>query len=192
MKKIIKIIGVLFFAVTLFSCTKGGSSGNNTTNNQYNFSEDPNNYFTATFSGKTLKTSGILSSLNTVVLNHKAVVSTSTSGTIVSTTLFIQVNGASLNSYYGVSPYNFPTQGCDASIYVSRTGNPVGSYKCLASGATITDVTVGNKQYRFDPNTSNITVTSVDATSVIGYYSGNLIDGSTLVPVSGTFKLQKG
>jgi len=193
MKKIINFLGVILIYITLFSCSKSGGGSNNTSNNpSSNYLVDPNNYFTATFSGKTLKTSGMISSYQQQLWSHGATVNTTNSGSSVFTSTQISVTGSHMNSAFTPPPINFPVQGCDASVFLRRTGNSIGSYKLSSGfGSTITDATVGNKTYDIDNNTSTFTITSVDATTVIGYYSGNLIDGSKLIPVSGIFKLRK-
>ena len=158
------------------------------------YSVDNNIYFTATFSGKTIKTNGIKYQVNnitaTYLFNMLSYISSynNYSGGVTSN-LWIDVEGSTLNLSNALqSQYNIPVQQCNASIYLTRTGNAVGIYQTQYSYCTLTDLTAGNKQYNIDAS-SIFTVTNADATYVQGTYSGNLIDGSTKIPVTGTFKL---
>lgn len=75
---------------------------------------------------------------------------------------------------------------------MTRNGNATGNYQILEGlPSTITDLTVGNKVYDLDPETTIFTVLSADATFVQGTYTANLIDGSGKIPVTGSFKVRK-
>ena len=193
MKNILLVVA--FLTTSLISCNK---SANNT--NSTNSTVDPNNYFTATFSGKTLKTNGLILNIGGVQnygvsfgVMGASIQTTNNSGG-VSTSLLLSVLGSTMNSAWSTQ-YQFPTQSCDASIWLTKTGNALGNYTLdpvfIGLGVlTITDLTVGNKKYEIDPSTV-FTVTLADATYVQGIYSGSMVDGSTKIPVTGTFKLRK-
>jgi len=173
-----------------FSCKKEGTSsatGNSSV-------QDQNNYFTATFSGKTIRTSGYVLKVNGEVISGGinlvgVVLNTVNAGGSVETLMGINVSGSVINLAYGTT-YNIPVQQLDAYIVVERTGNSVGSYT-TPTMSYITDLTVGSKRYDLDEASTVINVTSADALYVQGNYSGKLVDGSSLIPVTGTFKLRK-
>lgn len=160
---------------------------------------DPNNYFTATFAGKTIKTSGAIFTINgslsftesNAAINAFLQTENDNSGGGVTSTLWISVSGSVMNLAWG-DLYKFPVQDCNATIYLTRSGNATGNYQILEGlSSTITDLTVGNKVYDLDPVTTIFTVSSADATFVQGTYTANLIDGSNKIPVSGSFKVRK-
>ena len=190
MKKIINLLTVVTISLTLYSCTKDDST-NNTTTNPYSSKEDPNSYFTATFLGKTLKTSGIIiydPNVACPILMGKIV--TQNGSTSTYSTLTMQPRGSEINTLFFNPPYNFPFQSLDAFIFSEKNGNALGNYKITnSSSSEITDL-FNSKQYNFDTSTI-FTVTSIDVTYLQGTYTGKLIDGTTKIPVTGTFKLKK-
>lgn len=194
-----KIITLFFVAIsfTVISCSKNNSTS------VPSFKEDPNNYFIATFNSKTLKSSGFLFNINGVLDDGSAsfaslncILSTSNTFNGVETIGILSVAGSAMNLAFG-EQYKIPIQQLDVSLLIERIGNSVGSYKItdynLAGTYTssITDLTVGRKKYDFDPTTTTVNITSVDALYIQGNYSGKLIDGTSKIPVSGTFKLRK-
>jgi hypothetical protein len=191
MKKIINLLTVVTISLTLYSCTKDDSTNNTTTNNPY--TEDPNNFITATFLGKTLKTSGISTNPG-LALSSK--IGTTNNGSIINSNITITADGKLMNNAWGTT-FNYPFQSLDAYITTSKTGNAIGNYTIFSntyppsssSGSTITDLS-NSKQYNFD-TTTVFTVSSLDGTSFQGTYTGKLIDGTTKIPVTGTFKLRK-
>jgi len=190
MKKIINLLTVVTISLSLYSCTKDVSTNNTTTNNPY--TEDPNNYITATFLGKTIKTSGISTNPG---LALSSTIGTTNNGSIIKSNITITADGKLMNNAWGHTPFNYPFQSLDAYITTSKTGNAIGDYTPdysfvgTSSSSTITDL-YNSKQYNFD-TTTVFTVSSVDGTSFQGTYSGKLIDGTTKIPVTGTFKLRK-
>jgi hypothetical protein len=183
MKKIINLLTVVTISLTLYSCTKDDSTNNTTTNNPY--TEDPNNFITATFLGKTLKTSGIqgLTILGDVLYQ----LNTYNSSGIVNSSMVIVAYGSSINNYSNGS-FKPSYQSINVQFFGDKFGNGVGNYK-TNSTSTITDV-LTSKQYNFDTSTV-LTVSSIDTIGIQGTYTGKLIDGTTKIPVTGTFKLRK-
>ena len=196
MKKLLPFV-TLIIAISILSCTKESATENSL------YKEDSNNYFTATFSGKTLKTTGYIFNNNGVTDDlsgsltlMNALLNTSNINATVSTDLYCSVNGSISN--LSLAPlYKIPLQKLDAFLMLERTGNAVGTYKIYDLGVSgyyssnITDLTVGKKKYDLDPSTTTVTVTAADLLTVQGTYTGNLIDGSTKIPVTGSFKLRK-
>ena len=194
--KISFLTAVIFTAVIFSSCEKNKSDENTFSNVM---KVDPNNYFTATFAGKTIKTSGAIFTINgslsftesNAAINAFLQTENDNSGGGVTSTLWISVSGSVMNLAWG-DLYKFPVQDCNATIYLTRSGNATGNYQILEGlSSTITDLTVGNKVYDLDPVTTIFTVSSADATFVQGTYTANLIDGSNKIPVSGRFKVRK-
>ncbi len=186
MKNIIVYFTCLF---ALFSCSKSADEPN-----QIKSAIDPNIYFTATFSGKTIRTNGYTISGGGISTNldvAAAVLNTSNNNIGgVTSTLTIMVNASLWNPVFNMAPYSLPKQQCDVSIILERKGNAVGSYTNPFSYSAFTDLTVGKKIYEFDPTTV-FTVTLADINYVQGTYTGKLIDGSVKIPVTGSFKLRK-
>lgn len=192
-------LSILLFTVvvTLSSCSKESNAGG------IKFKEDPNNFFTATFNGKTIKTTGFIFTINGVsddasgsfvamnanLLTSNVAGSVKTSGTLL-------VSGNTLNLAF-VDQYKIPVQQLDASLYIERSGNAVGTYKVIDYGipgfytSSITDLTSGKKQYDLDPASTTINITAADVLFIQGTYTGMLIDGSRKISVTGTFKLRK-
>lgn len=190
MKKILTIVFCSVFFLH-FSCSKEDPSEG------INFKEDPNNFFTATFGGKTLKTTGFIYTINGVEDDIKgsasivnAILNTRNFNGKVETNLICSVDGSLVNGAISEG-YKIPEQQLDAFLDLERTGDAVGSYKISGLGATITDLTVGKKTYDLEPLTTTINVTAADILWIQGTYSGNLLDGSKKIPVVGSFKLRK-
>ncbi|MBU6158689.1 MAG: hypothetical protein KGP35_06620 [Bacteroidetes bacterium] len=193
----LKIIYSLL-SIVLISCSTGSNTNEN---NSTSYKEDPNNYFTATFNGKTLKTVGYI--LNTMGVtddvtlswaNINSTISTSNSNRGVQTDVIIQAAGGNMNVQSSI--YKTPIQSLDASIFIKRKGNEVGSYTLNNFGSSvnqssITDINADNKKYDLDPASTVVILNTVDALYLQGSFTGKLIDGSTKIPVSGTFKLRK-
>jgi hypothetical protein len=188
-----KILTILFYSVFFlhFSCSKEEPSEG------INYKEDPNNFFTATFGGKTLKTTGFIFTVKGAeddisgsagIVN--AILDTRNVNGQVETNLICSVDGSLVNAAI-TQGFKIPEQQLDAFLFLERKGNAVGSYKITVLGATITDLTVGKKQYDLDPLTTVINVTVADISWIQGTYTGNLLDGSKKIPVVGSFKLRK-
>ena len=191
---------VIYFllSIVLISCSKDSNTNNN---NSSSYKEDSNNYFTATFNGKTLKTAGYILNSRGVVddvtlgwSNVNSVISTSNSNTGLKTDVKIIASGTNINAQAGI--YKIPIQQLDAAIFINRSGNAVGSYTLNNFGSSInqssiTDLNTGNKKYDLDPTLTSVNITSVDALYLEGNFTGKLIDGTTKIPVSGNFKLRK-
>jgi hypothetical protein len=188
-----KILIIIFYSVFFlhFSCSEEEPSGG------INYKEDPNNFFTATFGGKTLKTTGFIYTINgaeddmmgsATIVN--AILDTRNIDGMVETILYCSVEGSLVNTAL-TQGFKIPEQQLDAFLFLERTGDAVGSYNITALGANITDLTVGNKKYDLDPLTTTINVTAADVLWVQGTYTGNLLDGSKKIPVVGSFKLRK-
>lgn len=76
---------------------------------------------------------------------------------------------------------------------VNKVGNAVGNYVTtqigtVLNGNYVTDNTVGNKHYDIDSG-AIFTVTRVDASMIEGTFACNLLDGSTIIPATGSFLL---
>lgn len=195
-KRLFTLLFIMLLA-SLSSCTKDSNSIDT------KFKEDMNNYFTATFNGKTIKTSGFIFTINgvaddasgSVAIVHGYLLTSNTSNG-VETKGMIAVSGSSLNLAYG-DLYKIPIQQLDASLDIERIGNAVGSYKLTDSNfpglyySSITDLTVGRKKYDLEPSSTSVNITAADALYIQGSYTGKLIDGSAKIPVTGTFKLRK-
>lgn len=191
-------LSILVLSIFATSCSKKADS-----NNASSFKEDPNNFFTATFNGKTIKTSGFILTTNGVVDNLSAsatalnaTVLTSNSGSTSTSSGSLYVMGSVLNLSF-TSTFNLPSQQLDATINIERVGNAVGTYRITDPGqglyytSSINDLTVGNKKYDVDPVNTTLTISSADALYIQGTYTGRLIDGATRIPVTGSFKLRK-
>jgi hypothetical protein len=182
----------LFIIILIFSSCKEEEPSENII-----FKEDPNNFFTATFGGKTLKTSGFIFTINGItddlsgsasIVN--AILETKNINGSVQTDLICSVQGSLANSSFN-QLYKIPLQQLDAFIWLERSGNAVGTYKIDLDLSSITDLTVGNKKYDIDPATTTFNVTSADILWIQGTYTGNLLDGSKKIPVTGSFRLRK-
>ncbi len=193
----IRLITILIVTLAVTSCTKDNSTSGSV------FKEDPNNSFTATFNGKTLKTVGFIFTINGVtddasgsITTMNAYLLTRNISTGVKTDGMFAVRGSALNLAFG-DLYKIPVQQLDASISIERLGNAVGAYKITDGSfpgvytSSIYDVTVGRKKYDLDPATTTVNITTADALYIQGNYTGQLIDGTTKIPVTGTFKLRK-
>lgn len=187
---------VITLVISASSCSKENTSLST------DVKEDPNSYFTATFNGKTLKTSGSIITRSGVIDNITysylplmPILNTSNIGNTVTTNLVINIEGSTIN--LGRNLYKMPLQQLDALIRIERVGNAVGAYKVIEASlpglyySSITDLTVGNKEYDIDPASTTFTVTTADASIIQGTYTGKLIDGTTKIPVNGSFKLRK-
>lgn len=188
---------VITLVISASSCSKDNTSPG------ISYKEDPNNYFTATFNGKTIKTTGFILTLNGVaddvsgsIATMNAYIVTLNTSNGVKSTAALAVMGSTLNTTFG-DQYKIPVQQVDASIDIERMGNAVGAYKLKEhsfSGvymSSIYDVTVGRKKYDLDPATTTVNITVADALYIQGSYTGQLIDGTTKIPVTGSFKLRK-
>jgi hypothetical protein len=181
MKKIINLLTVVTISLTLYSCTKGGgSSSNNTVDTSYVVTIDTTTYFTATFLGKTLK--------NTAYKWTYAgtyVTSFDLSGSISTTN-----NGSTVTSDLGIYDISRSESFCQLDVWINgrKDGNALGNYKEYLN-SYIKDLSI-SKQYDFDTSTI-YTVTSQDINYFQGTYTGKLKDGTTKIPVTGTFKLKK-
>jgi hypothetical protein len=188
---------LLTLTVTLSSCSKESNTGG------VKFKEDPNNFFTATFNGKTIKTTGFIFTINGVtddasgsIAAMNANLLTSNVAGTVKTSGTLSVSGSTLN-LGAVDQYKIPVQQLDASLRIERSGNTVGTYKITDFGlsgfytSSITDLTSGKKQYDLDPASTSVNITIADALFIQGTYTGMLIDGSRRIPVTGSFKLRK-
>lgn len=188
----------LILSIVLISCS---TDSNTNDYNSSSYKEDPNNYFTASFNGKTLKTVGYI--LNTMgvtddvtlnLANINSTISTSNSTSGSQTDVIIQAAGINMNAQSSI--YKTPTQPLDAAIFINRKGNAVGSYTLNNFGSSvnqssITDLNADNKKYDLDPASTIVILDKIDASHLQGTFTGKLIDGSTKIPVSGTFKLRK-
>lgn len=193
-----RLIILLFTVViTLSSCSKESNPGG------IKFKEDPNNFFTATFNGKTIKTTGFIFTINGVtddasgsILAMNANLLTSNFAGRVETSGTLSILGSTLNLAF-VDQYKIPVQQLDATFRIERLGNTIGTYKITEFGlsgfytSSITDLTSGKKKYDIDPTSTTVNITTADALFIQGTYTGVLIDGSRKISVTGTFKLRK-
>lgn len=178
----------VFIILILSSCNRDNSTTNN---NSLVYKEDPNNYFTASFNGITLKTNGFIYADaygNNIAGPSTASISTENTNNSIVSKSNINVFGGILNSSF--AQYGFPFQALDVFIYLKKSGNNLGTYNIDVGVGWITDLKVA-KQYDFDPNSTIFNIISVDATYIQGAYTGELIDGNTKIPVSGNFKLRR-
>lgn len=196
MSKYFKITFVLLLLFSVTSCSKKVDAPETIAK------EDPNNYFIATFNGKTLKTSGFIvtTGSNTDNITYSLTflsssIQTRNTGTGVESVCSFTVMGSIINALYGTT-LKLPVQPIDAKFDFFKTGNAVGTYRIEDYGAgiltsSITDLAAGNKKYDIDPATTTVTITAVDALFLQGTFTGRLIDGVTKIPVSGSFKIRK-
>ncbi len=197
MKKYYSFIISLLSLLLLSSCSKKADPFSL----NYSAKEDPNNFFTATFNGKTLKTSGFIFTSNGIVDESGSItvanaqILTSNNGSSIVTSVTLAVTGSTSNIAL-MDKYKIPAQHLDASIIITRLGNALGTYKLEDYGvgyviSSITDLTVGGKKYDLDLATTSFTITLADAKYIQGSYTGRLIDGNTKIPVTGNFKFKK-
>ena len=190
--KIITLIVVL--SISLFGCSSNSSSNNPASPNGYSL--DPNTYFNLTFNGHTITTNGLLynGSPNTSTDNPNGYISTQTNpnGDIVSTFIFT-VEGSGINLIRDQYFPNLPYQQCEAQIYASKSGDVIGDYNTKLTTSSVWDLSVGvgNKKYDLDNSGFHFIVSSIDGQYVTGNFTCNLIEGLTIIPASGSFKIKK-
>lgn len=187
MKKINSLAIIILLMITA-SCKKDATDSSNVT-----FTVDPNNYFTATFLGKTIRTDGFLSSNVDITQVTTIHVGAKISTGIQTSELSLIARGSQINASLG-NVYKTPVQTCDADISLTKTGAALGNYTLSyflgVDMNYLSDLSGASKRYTIDPTTV-FTVTAVDTKYVTGTYTGKLVDGTTKIPVNGTFKLSK-
>lgn len=180
----------LFISVitSAFTCNKSEGILND---NPYKVSLDPNTFFKISISGKSLSTNGIkfgVSSYELMAFEYcYASVSTNTvSGKLISDiTLEVSPLYSSLFGDFGIKDGDV-----EAYITATRNGDALGAYT-LESYCEIVDISQAKKTYEIDQTKSNFTVTSIDSKYVKGTFNLALINGSSIIPATGTFSLLK-
>jgi hypothetical protein len=166
-------------------------------NGNSNYKIDPDNFFTASFGGKTYKTNGIIAPQNsnfdysTVKRALNLTISTQNlGGSNINTYLTIAIKGSYANTNW-MQNYNFPAQNLDAVIYLSKQGDALGTYSFAnLSQHYITDLTQGARKYDLY-YIGSANVTKADNIYIEGTYSAQIMDGGIKMPVTGSFKIKK-
>lgn len=184
MKKILLIASLI---VLISSCAKDNVT---TPSNIYGASVNKDIFFSVTFNGKTLKANGLTFS----VLQYVDMLLDFMFVHIITHTVSGQTQ-SELNLFVDpiyTSIFNLSNGEVSAAMSLERIGDAVGRYTFVDYMPNyINDYTVGNKEYKIDIATSNLTVTSVDAKFIKGTFSCNLIDGTKKIPATGSFTLPK-
>jgi hypothetical protein len=174
------------------SCTQQNTPSPNNNNNNgggstnlYNI--DSSYFFKINFQNKALYSYAVFTSINTgsVIFQGgpSSTIMNSSSGVIK--TYFLATIGS-------VIVTNLPNATCGASLYLSKLGNPTGNYTntYFSTDSYIKDLT-SSKNYNIDTSTMNFNVSSIGLHNVTGTFSCKLIDGTTLIPATGSFNLYK-
>ena len=192
MKKILLSSLLLFIIVIFSSCGSGTSAGGQVNPNGYSL--DPNTYFNVTFNNVNLFSNGLLinGSRDIDISPHGWVTTNTDINGITTSTLLLIASGTSFNQIRSQLYPNLPYQTCNATISISKQGNAIGLYSINPSGS-ISDISinVGNKEYRLNSTGVSFNITSIDAEFINGSFTCNLIDGTSIIPASGSFKLYK-
>jgi hypothetical protein len=169
------------------SCTQQNTPSPNNNNNGggstslYNI--DSSYFFKINFQNKALYNYAVRT--NNIILGNSGAtgaISTTTISGIISTSF--QINAANANAII-----NHAT--CSALGFFSKSGNAIGIYKASNQlPSQIIDLAT-SKTYVIDTATSSFNVTSVGLHNFTGTFSCKLIDGTSLIPATGSFNLYK-
>jgi hypothetical protein len=184
MKKLLIII----ICIVLFntSCTQSSTTPSAPPANTSIYSIDSTYFFKINFNGQTLSQYGVFAnygSSGSGYVSYPGIVSG-----VLSTGTLAANSGGLLNLYI---------QNTNVSFYfnLNRVGDtvnsPIGAYDLHGSAsAGITDLNT-SKGYTMDTASTLLNVTNINVSSVIGVMSGKLIDGTSLIPFTGSFCFKK-
>lgn len=182
-KSIMKKITLFLLSCVLLATACNQSNTTPTTPPATGYSIDSSYYFKINFNGQTLYNYGLKMSdgITSGLIGYAGALISTQNGI---STFQIGNTGSAINSVYqhaNVLPI---------ITTFTKSGNSTGLY--LANNfftAQITDLNTAKIYYMDTTTTAN--VTSVSVNNVIGTFSGNLIDGTTVIPATGSFCLKK-
>jgi hypothetical protein len=178
-----KKITLFLLSCVLLATACNQSSTNPTVPPATGYTIDSSYYFKINFNGQTLYNYGLKMSdgITSGLIGYAGALISTQNGI---STFGISNTGSAINSVY---------QHANVLPIIStftKSGNSTGLY--LANNfftAQITDLNTAKIYYMDTTTTAN--VTSVSVNNVIGTFSGNLIDGTTVIPATGSFCLKK-
>ena len=182
-----KIILFLFSCVLLATaCTQNTTTPTTPPANTSIYSLDSTYYFKINFNGQTLCQYSVFANVGSSgsgYVSFPGIVS----GLLSSGTLGAN-SGGLLNLYIQSTNVSF-------NFILNRVGDtvnsPIGAYDFHGSAsAGITDLNT-SKGYTMDTASTLLNVTNINVSSVIGVMSGKLIDGTSLIPFTGSFCFKK-
>ena len=184
MKQILTII--ICIALFITSCSQNTTTPTTPPANTSIYSLDSTYYFKINFNGQTLCQYSVFANYGASgsgYVSYPGILS----GMLSSGTLAAN-SGGLLNLYI---------QNTNVSFYfnLNRVGDtvnsPIGAYDFHGSAsAGITDLNT-SKGYTMDTASTLLNVTNINVSSVIGVMSGKLIDGTSLIPFTGSFCFKK-
>jgi hypothetical protein len=185
MKKI--LITAASSILLMASCTQQNTPSPNNNNNNgggnTNLSNiDSSYFFKISFQNKNLYNYAV--KVQNVITYNYGSISTSTTNGVVSSSFYCMLYN--LNSVFPNSST------CSGNLFLQKLGNGTGIYNKINQtfqGYYITD-NITSKQYFLDSN-CNFNVTAIGLNNITGTFTCKLIDGTTLIPASGSFNLYK-
>jgi hypothetical protein len=183
MKKL--LLAAVSSILLMASCTQQNTPSPNNNNNGGGtsvYNVDQSYFFKINFQNKALYNYGVFSTLSPGCLGgpQTPLLSTTTSNGVLSTEFWMGTSGE--NMY--VTNAN-----CKATFILYKSGNATGVYTKSSVGQII-DLTTA-KNYNIDTTTLNVNVTAVGVHNVTGTITCKLIDGTTLIPATGSFNIYK-
>jgi hypothetical protein len=185
MKQVLTII--ICIAILNTSCTQSTTTPT-TPPAITGYSIDSTYYFKINFNGQTLYDYGVKENTLGILMHYPAGYITQP---VVGTNLYYlnANNAANLNLYYNSGNVSF-------QMFMIKNGTSIGVYDSLFNNAPsafeITDLNTATR-YDADPASIAVTVQSIDVlnSKINGVMSGNLKNGSALIPFTGSFCLKK-
>ena len=178
---------LLAFVILAAACSQSTTTPTTPPANTTVYSLDSTYYFKINFNGQTLSQYGVFANYGPSGSGYVSYPGIA-SGMLSSGTLAAN-SGGLLNLYI---------QNTNVSFYfnLNRVGDtvnsPIGAYDfhTLGNAAVITDLNT-SKGYTMDTASTLLNVTNINVSSVIGVMSGKLIDGTSLIPFTGSFCFKK-
>lgn len=175
----------LFTFILLFAfagCSKEEKAPDTT-----GISINKNIFITISFKGKTITSYGITSTIP--LFDHTDYmyidIYTGTTNGRVTTDAWLEAS-TDYTQYFS----NLSKGQVEISMSLEKDGDAVGDYKFYNLDPNyIADLTQGYKEYDIDERTAKLRIVSIQNGIAKGTFSFNLIEGSNLVPATGTFAL---
>ncbi|MFM1828888.1 MAG: hypothetical protein RL624_1129 [Bacteroidota bacterium] len=180
------LVAFLFMTSCTQQNTPSPSNNNNGGGSTTGYTVDSSYFFKVNFQNKALYNYGVFTSISVGSIIFQGgpycTIGTSTTNGITSS---VFENVSLVNSLF----INHAT--CNASWVLIKNGSSQGIYKANNIYDTkIIDLTT-SKTYIADTSSTNINVSNVGLHNVTGTFTCKLIDGTTLIPASGSFNLYK-
>ncbi|MFM1828887.1 MAG: hypothetical protein RL624_1128 [Bacteroidota bacterium] len=187
------LVAFLFMTSCTQQNTPSPSNNNNGGGSTTLYAIDQSYFFKINFQNKALSNYAVFTTASTGSVSFQAGPYTTNSfGGLVTQT----VNGV-ISTQFGFISHPLDNALINHStvklqFYLEKAGAALGTYtkKSLQNIPTITDLTT-SKTYNIDTSSLNFNVSNVGVHNVTGTFTCKLIDGTALIPASGTFNLYK-